>query len=169
MSRLLCFYRRRATMLHRFNLDGRSYNVSPARRRSARLTPPASYVMSRVANGYWVPLRPIGAAHRVRAAPLNRFPQLTRSRFRAWRHARWTGASGARGCVRQCLPAGSHVDYTVESRQLAPRSRQFLPALAWRILLFSGVRRPSSLVPRSAVVLAARCSGPVRPRPLHVP
>jgi multidrug efflux pump len=124
--------------VNRFEIDGRSYKVIPQVERAARLTPNqlASFHVTGP-NGHVIPLATIASMrNRVAARTLNRFQQLNSVKISGVApRSTEAGLRVLEDAAKRVLPAGSHVDYTGESRQLRQESGKFLPAMMLALVL----------------------------------
>jgi len=124
--------------VNRFDFDGRAYKVIAQIERRARLTPEQlTQIHVSGPRGQTVPLGAI-ATVKIEVVPrsLNRLQQLnaikvsgvaTRDLDGALRYLEDTAA--------KILPAGYHLDYTGESRQLRTEGGKFLPTMGLAVLL----------------------------------
>jgi multidrug efflux pump len=124
--------------VNRFELDGRSYKVIPELERSQRLAPEQlldSYIGG--PNGHVIPLGTIAKLRRgVEPRTLNRFQQLNAVKISGVApRSTEAGLRVLEDAAAKILPAGYHIGYTGESRQLRQESGKFLPAMLLAIVL----------------------------------
>ncbi|MGH7296250.1 MAG: efflux RND transporter permease subunit, partial [Polyangiaceae bacterium] len=124
--------------VNRFDIDGLSYKVIPQIERSARLSP-TQLADLRVTGpgGTLIPLGSIASLHeRVAPRTLNRFQQLNAVKISGVApRSVDAGLRALEDAAKRILPAGYHVDYTGQSRQLRRESGKFLPAMALSLVL----------------------------------
>jgi multidrug efflux pump len=124
--------------VNRFNVEGRAYKVIPQVERASRLTPDQlEDIHVSGPKGSLIPLSAVASLRDgVEPRTLNRFQQLNAVKIsgvstRSLDSALKSIADNA----AKTLPAGYHVDYTGESRQLRQESGRFLPAMGLAVLL----------------------------------
>jgi multidrug efflux pump len=124
--------------VNRFDLDGLSYKVIPEVERSARLNPDQLGDLRVTGpDGSVVALASIATLHRsVEPRTLNRFQQLNSIKISGVAPRSVDAALRVleRSAAR-VLPAGYHVDYTGQSRQLRQESGKFVGALILALIL----------------------------------
>jgi multidrug efflux pump len=124
--------------VNRFNLDGRSYKVIAQIERDSRLNPEQLLdVPIQGPNGNVMPLGSIAKIKRgVGPRTLNRFQQLNSVKLSGVTSRSLDGGLKVlEQKAKEILPAGYHVDYAGQSRQLRQESGKFLPALGLAIAL----------------------------------
>jgi len=124
--------------VNRFNIDGRAYKVIPEIERAGRLTPEQlNQIHVTGPNGQLMPLSAVATLRDgIEPRTLNRFQQLNAVKIMG------VATQGVDGALRvledaagRILPAGYHIDYTGESRQLRQEGGKFLPAMMLALLL----------------------------------
>jgi multidrug efflux pump len=124
--------------VNRFNLDGRSYKVIPQIERTGRLTAEQlEQIHVTGPNGQLIPLGAVATLREgVQPRTLNRFQQLNAVKLSGVAPRSVEGGLKAlEDAAARVLPAGYHVDYTGESRQLRQEGGKFLPALGLALLV----------------------------------
>jgi len=124
--------------VNRFDLDGRSYKVIAQIERAQRLTPEQlSDIHLSGPNGQLIPLNAIATLHEgIEPRSLNRFQQLNSVKISGVApRSIDAGLRVIETAAARTLPAGYHVDYTGESRQLRQESGKFLPAMGLAVVL----------------------------------
>jgi multidrug efflux pump len=124
--------------VNRFNMDGRSYKVIPQIERADRLAP--DQLANIYVTGPGDQLVPVSAIATIRLGTeprtLNRFQQLNAVKISGVAPRSLDGGLRVlEDAAAKILPAGYHVDYTGESRQLRQESGKFLPAMGLALLL----------------------------------
>ena len=124
--------------VNRFTIDGRSYKVIAQIARGSRLTPEQlSNVHIGGPNGQVMPLGAVATLRPgVEPRTLNRFQQLNAVKLSGMATRSLDGGLKLlEDAAARILPAGYHVDYTGESRQLRQEGGKFLPAIGLSLLL----------------------------------
>ncbi len=124
--------------VNRFNIDGRSYKVIPQIQRSSRLTPDQlNEIYITGPGGRPIPLSSVATLKQgTEPRTLNRFQQLNAVKLSGIATRSLEGGLNViENAAKDMLPAGYHVDYTGESRQLRQEGGKFLPAMGLAILL----------------------------------
>ncbi len=124
--------------VNRFDIDGRAYKVIPQIERAARLTPEQLdriYVTGPA--GKVIPLSSIATMRQsIEPRTLNRFQQLNAVKISGLTPRGLDGGLRVlEAAAAKILPAGAHVDYTGESRQLRQEGGKFLPAMGLAVVL----------------------------------
>jgi len=124
--------------VNRFTIDSRSYKVIPQIERAGRLT--AGDLDRVYITGPGGQLMPLSAVATLRAGveprTLNRFQQLNAVKISGVApQSLANGLKVLEDAAAKVLPAGYHVDYTGESRQLREEGGKFLPAMALALIL----------------------------------
>jgi multidrug efflux pump len=124
--------------VNRFSIDGRSYKVIAQIERGARLTP--DQLTNVHIGGPGGQVMPLGAVATLKSGveprTLNRFQQLNAVKLSGLAPRSLDGGlKMLEAAAARILPAGYHVDYTGESRQLRQEGGKFLPAMGLSILL----------------------------------
>ena len=124
--------------VNRFNIDGRSYKVIPQVERAGRLTAEQlGDIHIASAGGKLMPLSSIATFKReVEPRTLNRFQQLNAIKLSGVAPRSLDAALRVlEDAAARILPAGYHIDYTGESRQLRQEGGKFLPAMGLALVL----------------------------------
>jgi multidrug efflux pump len=124
--------------VNRFNVEGRSYKVIPQIQRAGRLTPDQlAEIHVSGPNNELIPLSSIASLREgIEPRTLNRFQQLNAVKISGVATRSLGSALDAIGqSAAKTLPAGYHLDYTGESRQLHQEGGKFLPAMGLAVLL----------------------------------
>jgi multidrug efflux pump len=124
--------------VNRFNIDGRSYKVIPQIERAGRLTPDQlKDIHVTGPNGQLMPLGSIATMREgIEPRTLNRFQQLNAVKISGLApRSLDAGLRVLEDAAAKILPAGYHVDYTGESRQLRQEGGKFLPAMGLALVL----------------------------------
>jgi multidrug efflux pump len=124
--------------VNRFNIDGRSYKVIPQIERAGRLSPEQlGDIYLTGPAGQLVPLSAVATVHAgVEPRTLNRFQQLNSVKISGVApRSLDAGLKALEDAAAKTLPAGYHIDYTGESRQLRQESGKFLPAMGLALAL----------------------------------
>ena len=124
--------------VNRFDIDGRAYKVIPQIERAGRLTPEQLdriYVSGPA--GKVIPLSSIATMRQsIEPRTLNRFQQLNAVKISGLTPRGLDGGLRVlEAAAAKILPAGAHVDYTGESRQLRQEGGKFLPAMGLAVVL----------------------------------
>jgi multidrug efflux pump len=124
--------------VNRFSMYGRSYKVIPQLERKDRLVP--SQLLDVHIGGPAGTLIPLGAVatlkDSVQPRTLNRFQQLNAIKLSGMATRSLSDALAyVEDFAAKKLPAGYHLDYTGESRQLREEGSRFLPAMGLAVLL----------------------------------
>ncbi len=124
--------------VNRFNLDGRSYKVIAQIERASRLTP--DQLLDIPITGPNGTVMPLGAIAKIKNGvgprTLNRFQQLNSVKLSGVTpRSLDAGLQVLEQKAAEILPAGYHVDYAGQSRQLRQESGKFLPAMGLAIAL----------------------------------
>jgi multidrug efflux pump len=124
--------------VNRFNIDGRSYKVIAQIERASRLNP--GQLDDIHIGGPLGTLMPLSAVATLRSGveprTLNRFQQLNAIKISGVAPRSVDGGLRVlEEAAAKILPAGYHVDYTGESRQLRTEVGKFLPAMGLAIVL----------------------------------
>jgi multidrug efflux pump len=124
--------------VNRFDIDGRAYKVIAQVQRTDRLTPgDLESIRITGPNGELVPLNSLATIKRgVEPRTLNRFQQLNAVKISgvAPRGVE-SGLRVLEDAAKKSMPAGYHIDFTGESRQLRQEGGKFLPAMGLAIVL----------------------------------
>jgi multidrug efflux pump len=124
--------------VNRFNIDGRSYKVIPQIERAGRLSPDQlGDIYLTGPAGQLVPLNAVATTKDgVEPRTLNRFQQLNSVKISGVAPRSLDDAlKMLEVSAAKVLPAGYHIDYTGESRQLRQESGKFLPAMGLALVL----------------------------------
>jgi multidrug efflux pump len=124
--------------VNRFDIDGRAYKVIPQVERANRLTPQdLTSIRITGPNGELVPLSALATIRsHVEPRTLNRFQQLNAVKISgvAPRGVE-SGLHTLEDAAAKVMPAGYHMEYTGESRQLRQEAGKFLPAMGLALVL----------------------------------